>query len=286
MESIQVFCGINSMGVPFSRSNRKHIGYYDIIVQDLKSNYDVSGFNISSLSKNCTWDFMKILDENISILQIRNLQVYGYNKLRNANILFKLVVPKNFQDVMKFSDAEDIGFKTLIEKSDNPIFLYNGGQNDFFTFIQAGPIELLNKRVRDSLPDNLEELVFRSIDNVEKNWLALYSINPNVKILSYGIYNSPLFNKINSIIKIQNYLKRDDMRYDNGFKYMVDLYNRLICERANKYDFVYYVPLDFMVDYCSTMDFHPNTKGNELIAETSLDIINSEILKNKRVGRN
>ena len=88
------------------------------------------------------------------------------------------------------------------------------------------------------------------------------------------------------VIKIQNYLKRADMRYDNGFKYMVDLYNRLICERADKYDFVYYVPLDFMVDYCSTMDFHPNTKGNELIAEASLDIINCEILKNKRVGRN
>lgn len=282
MENIQVFCGINSVGVPFTRDNKKHIGYYDIIIDNLRRNYDVTGYNISSLSKNCTWDFMKILDENISILQVRNLQIYGYNKLRDANFLFKLVVPKRFQDVMRFDSSEDIGFRTVVEKSGNPIFLYNGGQNDFFSFIQAGPVELLNRKVRNSLPDNLENLVLKSIDNVEQNWLALHGVNSNIQILSYGFYYSPLFDKINGLIKVQNFFARDNMRYDNGFKYMIDLYNNLLCDRANKYDFVHYVSLEFVENYCSIMDFHPNAKGNELIAQVSLDIINREILMNRK----
>lgn len=285
MESIQVFCGINSVGVPFTRDNRKHISYFDIIVNDLKKDYNVSGYNISSLSKNCTWDFDKILNENMSLLQIRNLQIYGYNKLRDANFLFKLVVPKNFQEVMRFSNDPDVGFKTLIEQSENPIFLYNGGQNDFFTFIQAGPVELLNRKVRDNLPDDLENLIFQCADNVVKNWLSLYDINQNIKIFSYGFYYSPLFSKINNVIKFQNFLKKKNMRYEDGFKYLINLYNKILSERADDYDFVYYVPLDFIEDYCSTMDFHPNTRGNELIAELSLNVINNEILKSKNVGR-
>jgi len=283
MDSIQIFSGINSLGVPYPRDNRKHISYYDIVVNSLKSDFDVSGYNISSLSKNCTWDFMKILDENISILQIRNLQVYAYNKLRDANFLFKLVVPKNFQDKLRTDSDVDIGFRTVIENASNPIFLYSCGQNDFFSFIKAGPVELLDKKVRDKLPDNLEDLVFQCVDNVEKNWLSLYSINPNIKILSYGFYNSPLFNKINSAIKFQNFFIRDGRRYDDCFKYMINLYNNILRDRASKYDFVYYVSIDFMENYCSKMDFHPNTMGNELIAKASLDVINSEILKIKKI---
>lgn len=34
MESLQLFCGINSLGVPFPRENRGHISYFDIITQE------------------------------------------------------------------------------------------------------------------------------------------------------------------------------------------------------------------------------------------------------------
>lgn len=283
MENIDIICGINSVGVPFTRDNKKHIGYFDIIVDDLKKGYNVSDYNISTLSKNCTWDFDKVLNENMSLLQIRNLQIYGYNKLRDTNFLFKLVVPKNFQDIMRFTNNSDIGFKTFIEQSYNPIFLYNGGQNDFFTFIQAGPVELLNQKVRNNLPDDLEDLVYQCVDNVEKNWISLYDINQNVRILSYGFYYSPLFNKINNIIKFQNYFGKKKMRYEDGFRHLISLYNKLLSERADEYDFVYYVPLDFVEDYCAFMDFHPNEKGNELIAQASLDVINNKILRSKRI---
>ena len=113
--------------------------------------------------------------------------------------------------------------------------------------------------------------------------MALYSINQNIKILSYGFYNSPLFNKINGMIKFQNLFIRDGKSYDDCFKYMINLYNNILRDRASEYDFVYYVPLDFMENYCSKMDFHPNTMGNELIAQVSLNIINSEILKIKKI---
>ena len=65
MESLQLFCGINSLAVPFPRDNRRHVSYFDIIRRELGNYYDVSGYNISSVDNNYTWSFKKLLDENI-----------------------------------------------------------------------------------------------------------------------------------------------------------------------------------------------------------------------------
>ena len=279
MKSLQLFCGINSFGVPFPRENKEHISYFDIITKELKQNYDVSDYNISSVNNNCTWHFKKLLDENFSVLRIRNLQVYSLDQMRNVNFLFKLIIPKKFRDsIICDENDSDIIFKSVIMNADNPIFIYSGGENDFFAFIHAGPVEMLSSKVRDKLPDDITGLVLKSIDNVEQNWLTLKELNPNIQIVALSFWYAPLFGMINSIINIQEFFGKNRHKYENSFSKLVNLYNALLEQRASKYDFVHFVDISFIEKYCATMDFHPNTKGNELIADAVMSTINDSIL--------
>ena len=98
MKNIDIFCGISSLGMPFTRENKNHIGYYDIVVEKLKKKgYKVSGFNISRLNNNHTWDLERDFIDNRSLAHIKNLQIVSIENLRKVNKLFKLVVPKKYK---------------------------------------------------------------------------------------------------------------------------------------------------------------------------------------------
>lgn len=279
MKSLQLFCGINSLGVPFPRENRGHISYFDIITQELKKDYDVSGYNVSSVDNNYTWSFKKLLDEEFSILRIRNLQISSLDKMRNKNFLFKLVIPKKFRESIACNTKDDdIIFKSVIINASNPIFIYSGGQNDFFAFINGGPVEMLSRDVRDNLPDDIRGQIIKCIDNVEQNWLTLKELNPDIQIVSLSFWYAPLFGMINSIINMQEFYGKNRRKYENSFSDLVNLYNVLLEQRVSKYDFVHFVDISFIEKYCATMDFHPNTKGNELIADAVMSTINDSIL--------
>ncbi len=77
MEKINLFCGINSLGMPFTRENKEHLGYFDIVKQKLiEEGYDVDGINISSLNKNHTWDIEKILNYNYNLSKIKKFKCF------------------------------------------------------------------------------------------------------------------------------------------------------------------------------------------------------------------
>lgn len=273
MEKINVFCGISSLGMPFPRENKNHIGYFDIVKCALSNmGYEVSGINISRLNQNHTWDLENNLNQNYSIAQIKNIQIQSIDALRDANILFKLVVPKKFKTRFGTMEGDkDITLKTLYVRSENPLFLYSGGPNDFFTYIQAGPVELMSKEVRNKLPDNLNSLVEKCIDNVEQNWLFLHQLNPNVQIMTLSFFYSPLYDKIQRVIFLQEKLMNKGKKYKNRFEEIINLYNALLQQRCQKYDFVSFVDISFIKDYCAPMDFHPNTMGNQMIADAILN---------------
>lgn len=276
MNKIDIFCGVNSLGVPFPKENKNHIGYFDIIKNELLNmGYEVSGVNVSRLNKNHTWDLEQNFNQNYSMAQIKNIQVRSIDALRNANIVFKLIVPKNFKEKFKASkEDKEITLKDLFVNSSNPIFLYSGGPNDFFTYIQAGPVELMNKETRERLPENLDSLVEKCVDNVENNWLLLHKLNSNVQIMVLSFYYSPLFDIIQRFIFLQEKMINKDKKYKNRFAEIITLYNTLLHERCQKYDFVTFIDISFIRDYCAPMDFHPNALGNEMIANKILKSIN------------
>ena len=272
MTTIDLFCGINSAGVPYTRENKNHIGYFDIVKEKLiEDGYNVNGINISSFSKNCTWDLEKALHLDYSLCKIKNMQRYSIDKLRNTNLLFKLVIPKNFQKrYVPNIDDDKVTFKDIYINSENPIFIYSGGPNDFFSYIQAGPVELMNKDVREKLPNNLNELVTKCVNNVEQNLILLNELNKEVTIYVLSFYYSPLFDKIQKVIYLQEKINNKEKKYNNKFWEIINLYNSQLEEMCQKYDFVEYIDINFIRDNCATMDFHPNKIGNELIANELL----------------
>ena len=281
MKNISLFCGLSSLGMPFPKENKEHIGYYDIILSKLQNDgYNVSGFNMSKLNKNHTWDLENALNENATLASIKSIQLQSIDSLRNANILFKLVVPKKFKNtiIINSSDYENT-LKNMYINSDNPIFLYHGGPNDFFTFIQAGPVELIDNKVREKLPKDIKTLIEQCIINIEKNWQLLHQLNPNTKVYALSYYYSPLYDKIQKIIFLQEKMKDKNKKYTNKFMETINLYNRLLKEACEKYDYVEYCDITFLKDYCAPLDFHPNTKGNQLIAEILLKKIELETQK-------
>ena len=74
LKNVEIFCGVSSLGMPFTKENKNHIGYYDIIVEAMKSKeYNVSGFNFSRLNKNHTWDLESNLNEDKSLAYIKKV---------------------------------------------------------------------------------------------------------------------------------------------------------------------------------------------------------------------
>ena len=240
MAKIDLFCGINSIGMPFPRENKNHIGYFDIVKHHLEeSGYEVDGINISSLNRNQTWNLEEMLNKNYSLSKIKNIQVASIDSLRNNNALFKLVIPKKVKHLYEPNEQDyDTTFRDIYVSSERPIFLLSVGLNDFFTFIQAGPVELIYEKVRENLPDNLEELIIKCVDNVEKNLVLLHELNPNVKISAIGWYYSPLFDKIQKLIYLQEKMKDKNKKYKNNFNNIIEMFNSYLEKRCEKYDFV------------------------------------------------
>ena len=59
--------------MPFPRENKDHIGYFDLVKENLiMQGFDVNAINISSLNQNHTWVLEKILnlDYSLFIIQI------------------------------------------------------------------------------------------------------------------------------------------------------------------------------------------------------------------------
>lgn len=288
LKNLEIFCGVNSVGMPFTKENKYHIGYYDIIVETLKmKGYDVSGFNFSRLNKNHTWDLEDNLNSDRSLAYIKNLQVKSIDDLRNTNILFKLVVPKQYKNTFKIKSSDNNTLKTLYINATNPIFLYSAGPNDFFSYIKAGPVELIDKSVRAKLPKDIKPIIKTCISNVEKNWQFLHQLNPNIKIYSLSYYYSPLYDKIQKLIYLQEKVKDKNKKYSNKFMEVINLYNDMLLDSSKKYDYVEYCDITFLKDYCAPMDFHPNTIGNQLIADTILKKMELQINEdNKLIDNN
>ena len=279
MKNIEIFCGVNSVGMPFTEDNKEHIGYYDIIVKQLRDRgFNVSGLNFSRLDKNHTWDLEDNLINDRSIAYLKELQLKSVDDLRNTNALFKLVVPKAYKSCIKIYPSDyDTTLRSMYINAENPIFIYSAGPNDFFSYIRSGPFELIHRSVREKLPKDIRPILEKCIGNIEKNWQLLQELNPNVRIYALNYFYSPLYARLSKIIYLQDRIAGRTKKYVDPYLKAIDLYNGLLLEACKKYDYVEYCDISFIKDFCARMDFHPGTKGNRLIAELILKKIETQV---------
>ena len=273
LNKIDIFSGINSLGIPYTSDNTQHIGYIDIIADNFLDNgYEVSKINLSNIAKNRTFDLEEILILNKKYKDIREGQYKYLKKVREKNKYIGKLIPEDYLGKYLISDKlDDVNITDFFINSSNPIFLYSGGENDFMTYVGTGPMELVNKDVRDKLPNNLEELVVRSVDGVENNWKTLISLNPNVMIFAYSMFYAPLYDEIQEEIFNQNKQLNPNLKYVNRIKQLIKFFNEELETRSLKYDEVEIINIEFLQDYIADGDFHQNFIGNKLIAEKTIE---------------
>lgn len=272
MNRIDLFCGISSLGMPNTCDNKDNYGYFDYVKDYLKNmDFDVNGINFSSLDHNYTWNLEKVFKQNYYLSQIRNIQIQSINNLRNTNLLFKLIVPKAYQEKLKkMDDQQRVG--DVYKNSRKPIFLYSTGINDMFVFMKAGPVELLNKKTRRDIGSQLDSFIEQSITNIRSNLTLLISMNPTVHIYVLGVYNSTILKILDFIYRIQDIRIKDNLLPSNLLLYIQEKFNtdlEALCDEFPNTKFIDLVSLNIP---CAKFDFHPSRRGNILIGD--------EIIKN------
>lgn len=276
MDSIDLICGVNSIGMSFTKDNKEHIGYYDLVKEYLVSiGYNVNGYNISSLNRNNTWDLKNLLEKNYNLYKVRNIQIKSIDALRKENFLFKFVVPNDIKE--KYAPTEkdkEIFLSEIIKKSEKPIFLYSTGQNDFVTYLGAGPVEMMDPKRIPSIYENIEDALLKMKNNIEDNISMLVNLNKSMSIYVLSTYYAPLYKIFKNVIKLQNKILKRESKYEDILAYSVDYYNKALFEICEKYENVHYIDCNFISDYCANFDFHPSKIGNELIAEKIIEQIN------------
>lgn len=275
---ISVFSGINSLGIPYTKDNIEHIGFFEIICKNLiDAGYDVNAINLSNIIKNRTFDLEEIFNNNENYKKVRKNQYIALKAVRENNKYIGQLIPKNFLN--KYLEPDKMDEKNITDlfvNSHNPIFLYSGGENDFMTYIGTGPMELVNREVRDKLPKNILELLIKSIDCVEKNWQFLMNLNPTVSIYAYNIFYAPLYDSIQQEIYNQNKLINPKLTYKNTIEQCIKIFNGELLKRSKKYDNVQIIDIQFIKDYVAEGDFHQNYIGNKPIAEKTMKYIEEQ----------
>lgn len=274
-KEITIFSGINSIGIPYTVDNIEHIGYTEIIAENLgQSGYDVNTVNLSNIAKNRTFDLIELFNKNYTYRDIRKGQYAALKTVREMNKYIGKLIPKEFlKKYLEPTNLDNQKITDLYINSDNPIFLYSGGENDFMTYIGTGPMELIHKEVRDNLPKNILELLIKSVNCVEENWKFLINLNPNVKIYVYNTFYAPLYDEIQKQIFEQNKDLNPNIKYKNTFAQCISIFNNELLYRSKKYSNVELIDIEFIKDYVAEGDFHQNFLGNKLIAQKTIQFI-------------
>ena len=95
-------------------------------------------------------------------------------------------------------------------------------------------------------------------------------------IYALSYYYSPLYDKIQKVIYLQEKRKDKNKKEVNNFLNIIELFNLKLSNAAKKYEYVDFIDISFIKDYCAPMDFHPNTLGNQLIADEIMKTIKNK----------
>lgn len=234
------------IGVPYTKDNYHHVGFFEMIEEELSKKYNIVTINCFHMSTNNDNRYIESLISNdISLFDIKNSQNKMLEKCKYSGIYPFLELPKSFLSYYRpLEHDRQIIVKEYIKNHDT-IFIYSAFVNDLlksqklslFKLLRPGKIKKELKKVR------IED----ALSNLEKNINDLIAINPNIKIFIIGLFTPT------KILYIRKNLKN-----------FISTTNESIYRRTRKYKNVIFIDNNNLsTKDCNNIDFHPNQNGHK-----------------------
>ncbi len=247
----------DSIGVPYTRDNYEHKGFFEMIEETLSKKYNVISVNCFHMSTNNDNKYIeRLTSDNISLRDIKISQNKMLRKCKYSGVYPYIELPKSFLNNYQVRDTDEkFIVKDYLEK-ENVIFIYSAFVNDLlkasnlslFKLLRPGRIKRELRRV------NINHVLL----DVEKNIETLMAINPKMKIYMVGLF----------VPTKMTYIR-------NNLREFIDKVNETFSELAKKYDNVYLVNNDNLLEEdFNNIDFHPNKKGHKKIYYNFMKVYN------------
>ena len=264
-----------------------NIGFWkDSCPEYLEEELDAKIIDASSLRYNKTSHINMLLDNNLSVKEIKELNNEGiYSAIEKAiidstNSKILGMAMGNISEALIGSEIEEndenINITDEISQSKNPIIIYSSGANDLMFLANANPSSIYkydndgnisNKYLyaNEKLED--EETLNTIFNGIEENIKKLISINSNCTIYALSIY-------------VPQSLRNEEL---SGFEKAINNYNTKLSQLCQKYNMVYINMEDLANTYnYSNSNFHIDEVGHKALASVLID----EIAKRSIVNNN
>lgn len=255
MKRLVLVGAADSIGVPYTKDNMTHEGFFELIEQYLSSNQEVISINCFHMSDNNDSSYIKnLISSRMTLAEIKESQNRMLEKCKYSGVYPYSELPKRFLNHYEVNDTDKAIIVQDYIKGNDTVFIYSAFVNDLLKSKQLSLFKLLRPgRVSRELKAlDLNDF----LNDLDNNLLGLIELNPSIKIFLVGLFVptkiSYVRNSLDSfIVRVNKAFEELVAKYDNV--YLID--NSNLCTK------------DF-----NNVDFHPNRLGHQKIYENFLKI--------------
>lgn len=249
MKTLFLIGAADSIGVPYTRDNLAHEGFFELFTKFLSQDYDVATLNCFHMSTNNDNRYiMKLLTSDMTLADVKTSQNEMLQKCKYSGIYPFIELPKSFLNYYRIYDGDEHLIIRDCLKENNSIFIYSAFVNDLLKSQGISLFQLLKPgKIKKVLRDLNLNLASRDL---RRNLEALIGLNPDIKIFLIGWFVPTKISYVRKnlrefVVTVNADFARVAQEYPNNV-FFVDNMN-LTSE-------------DF-----SNIDFHPNKFGHKKI---------------------
>ena len=238
----------DSIGVPYTKDNLNHQGFFELIERSLSEKYNVVSINCFHMSTNNDNAYInKLISDNISLSEIKKTQNQMLKKCKYSGIYPYLELPKSFLNRYQIDAGDEkIIVKDYIRDNET-VFIYSALTNDLLKSRNLSLFKLLRP---GKLRKELKEISLNNVlCDLEANITKLIALNANTKIYIIGLFVPTKIPYIRA----------------NLSEFITEV-NKRLDAMSKKYNSVFLVDnSNLSSEDFNNIDFHPNKAGHEKI---------------------
>lgn len=242
--------GNDSIGVPYSRDNKNHIGFFELIYEEFSKKYEVIPFSFFHMSTYNTNSFIyEYLNQNYSLKEVKERQSRMLKKCKYSGLYPFIELPKKFLGFYEINEIDEtIRIQDYLIRNKS-IFIYSAGANDFLKHNQSSLFQMLfPNNIKNNLK-SMEKVIEQCLLDMRRNITYILSLNNTCEVYVIGLFYPTNLSYIRKRLKDS-----------------IDLFNKMVESLCSEFENVYFVDNSNLVkgDF-NNIDFHPNKRGHQKI---------------------